>query len=194
MNLKASWIAFAFSPQGKHKTRDCDRLQGFVDEVLKTAQPANHEKKPQDPKGDFPEVHKEVNYIFGGPHSHEPRRKQKLIAREVLAAGPATLEYLRWSEVSITFDHGDHLDFIPKLGPYPLVVYPIVKDVKLNRVLVDGGSSLNLIFLKTFDPMGLSRSLLRPSRAPVHGIVLGTVATPISQISLAVNFGTQENF
>jgi hypothetical protein len=26
-----------------------------------------------------------------------------------------------------------------------------VKDVELNRVLVDGGSSLNLLFLKTFD-------------------------------------------
>jgi hypothetical protein len=38
-----------------------------------------------------------------------------------------------------------------KLGRYPLVVCPIVKDVKLNKVLVDGGSSLNLLFLKTLD-------------------------------------------
>jgi hypothetical protein len=75
---------------------------------------------------------------------YEPKRKQKLIAQEVLAVGPATLEYLRWSEVPITFDPGDHSDFIP--GRYPLVVCPIVKDVKLNRVLVDGGSSLNLLF------------------------------------------------
>jgi hypothetical protein len=25
-----------FHPQGKHKTQDCDRLQGFTDEILKT--------------------------------------------------------------------------------------------------------------------------------------------------------------
>jgi hypothetical protein len=63
----------------------------------------------------------------------------------------ATPEYLRWTEVPITFDRGDHPDFIPKPWWYSLVVYPIIHDVKLNRVLVDGGSSLNLLFLKTFD-------------------------------------------
>jgi hypothetical protein len=28
---------YIFHPQGKHKTQDCDRLQGFADEVLKMA-------------------------------------------------------------------------------------------------------------------------------------------------------------
>jgi hypothetical protein len=123
-----------------------------------------------------------------------PRGSKKLTAREVLSVRPTTHEYLRWSEVPITFDRGDHLDFIPKPGRYPLVVYPNVKDVKLNRVLVDGGSSLNLLFLKSFDQMGLSRSLLHPSWAPFHGIVPGIAAVPIGQISLPIIFGTRENF
>jgi hypothetical protein len=144
--------------------------------------------------GDFPEAHMEVNYVFGGPDLYELKRKQKLIAHVVLVVRPTTPEYLRWSEVPITFDHGDHLDFILKLGRYPMVVCPIVKDVKLNRVLVDGGSSLNLLFLKTFDQMGLFRSLLHPSQAPFHGIVPGIAATPINQISLPITFRTQENF
>jgi hypothetical protein len=42
--------------------------------------------------------------------------------------------------------------------------------------------------------MGLSRSLLCPSRALFHGIVPGAVATPVSQISLLITFETQENF
>jgi hypothetical protein len=118
------------------------------------AKPSDHENKPEDPKGDFLEAHKEVNYIFGGPDSYEPKGKQKLTAREVMAVGPTNPEYLRWFEVPITFDCSDHPDFIPKPGWYPPVVWPIVKDVKLNRVLVDGGSSLNLLFQKTFDQMG----------------------------------------
>jgi hypothetical protein len=69
-----------FHPQGKHETRDCDRLLGFTYEVLKAAKGADQEKKPEDPKGDFPEAHKEVNYIYGGPESFESRRKQKLTA------------------------------------------------------------------------------------------------------------------
>jgi hypothetical protein len=128
------------------------------------------------------------------PTRMSPKGSKKLTVFEVLAVGPTTPEYLRWSEVPTTFDHDDDPDFIPKLGWYPLVVCPSVKDVKLNRVLVDGYSSLNLLFLKTFNQMGLSRSLLRPIQAPFHGIFHGTVATPIGQISIPVTFGTQENF
>jgi hypothetical protein len=50
-------------------------LQRFANEVLKTAKKANHEKKPEDPKGNFLEAHKEVNYIYSGPDSYEPKRK-----------------------------------------------------------------------------------------------------------------------
>jgi hypothetical protein len=147
--------------------------------VLKTAKGADQEKKPKEPS--FPEAHKEVNYIYGGPDSYESRRKQKLIAWEVMAVSPSTPEYLKWSEVPITSDRNDHPNFVPKPGRYPLIVSPIIKDVKLNRVLVDGGSSLNILFLKTFDQMGLSRSLLHPSQAPFHGIVPSAAATPVGQ-------------
>jgi hypothetical protein len=179
-----------FHPQGKHRTRDYNRLQRSTDEVLKTTKKVDQEKKPKDPKGDFPKAHKEVNYIYGGPNSYESRRKQKLTAQEVMAVSPATPEYLKWSEVPITFDRSDHPNSVPKLGRYPLIVSPIVKDVKLNRVLVDGGSSLNILFVKTFDQMGLSRSALHPSWAPFHDIVPGVAATPIGQITLIVTFGT----
>jgi hypothetical protein len=93
---------------------------------------ADQEKKCEEPKGDFPEAHKEVNYIYGGPDSYESRQKQKLTAREVMAVLAATPEYHKWSEVPVTFDRSDHLDIVPKPGWYPLIVCPIVKDVKLN--------------------------------------------------------------
>jgi hypothetical protein len=111
-----------------------------------------------------------------------------------MAVSPATPEYLMWYEGPLTFDHRDHIEFVLKPWLYPLMVSPIVKVVKLNRVLIDGGSSLNILFLKTFNQMGLSRSLLCPSRAPFHGIVPGAAATPIGQIALPVTFETQENF
>jgi hypothetical protein len=96
------------------------------------AKGADQEKKPEELKGDFPEAHKEVNYIYGGPDSYESRRKQKLTAREVMAVSPTIPEYLKWSEVPITFDHSDHPNFVPKPGQYPLIVCPIIKDIKLN--------------------------------------------------------------
>jgi hypothetical protein len=45
---------------------------------------------------------------------------------------PATPEYLKSSEVPITFDRSDHPGFVPKPERYPLIVSPIIKDVKLN--------------------------------------------------------------
>jgi hypothetical protein len=100
-----------------------------------------------------------------------------------MAVSHTTAEYLKWSEVPITFDHSDHPDFVPKPGWYPLIVCPIIKNAKLNQVLIDGGSSLNILFMQTLNQMGLSRSLLCPSRAPFHGIVPG-VATTLGQIAL----------
>jgi hypothetical protein len=135
---------YIFHPQGKYKTRDCDGLQDFTEEVLKMTKGAN-----QEPRGDFPEAH-----------------KQKLTAREVMAVSPATPEYLKWSEVPITFDRSDHPDFVPKPGRYPLIVSPIIKDIKLNRVLVHGGSSLNILFMMSFDQMGFSRSPCAPVEPP----------------------------
>jgi hypothetical protein len=111
-----------------------------------------------------------------------------------MAVSPATLEYLKWYEVLIIFDRSDHSDFVPKPGLYPLIVSPIIKGVKLNQVIVDGGSSLNILFLKTFNQIGVSRAALHPSRAPYHRIVLGAVTTPVGQITFPMTFRTRENF
>jgi hypothetical protein len=49
-----------------------------------------------------------------------------------MAVSPATPKYLKWSEVPITFDRSNHPDYVLKPGRYPLIVNPIIKDVKLN--------------------------------------------------------------
>jgi hypothetical protein len=154
-------------------------LEGFADEVLWSAKKAQQGKMSKDPKGNFPKAHKEVNCIYIGPNSYESRRKLKLTAWEVMVVGPTNPLYLKWSEVPITFDHRDHLNFVPKPGWYPMIICPIVNDVKLHLVLIDGGSSQNILFWKTFKQMGLSRSMRCLSRAPFHGIVPGAAATPI---------------
>jgi hypothetical protein len=39
------------------------------------ARKADQEKKLEEPKGDIPETHKEVNNVYGVPDSYESRRK-----------------------------------------------------------------------------------------------------------------------
>jgi hypothetical protein len=78
--------------------------------------------------------------------------------REVNEAtlGDAVLALLKWSEIAITFDRKDHSDNIPQLGCFPLVVDPIIGKTRLSRVLMDGGSGLNLLYVETYDAIGLS--------------------------------------
>src|SRR5438132_535649 len=123
-----------------------------------------------------------------------PCQKQNLTAREINAITPVTPKYLKWSEAPITFDRSDHPDNIPHPGRYPLVLDPIIRTIKLNRVLIDGGSGLNILFAKTLDDMKIPRSKLKRSRAPFHGVIPGTSATPLGTIKLPVTFGSRENF
>src|SRR6266498_748104 len=105
-----------------------------------------------------------------------------------------TPKYLKWPEAPITFSRAAHPDNVPHPGCYPLVLDPIVRTVKLNRVLIDGGSGLNILFAKTLDDMKMPRSDLNQSSSPFHGVIPGTSAIPLGEISLPVTLGTRENF
>jgi hypothetical protein len=49
----------------------------------------------------------------------------------------------------------DHPEYVPKPGRYPLILGPTINKSRLSKVLIDGGSCINILFAKTFDAMGL---------------------------------------
>jgi hypothetical protein len=66
---------------------------------------------------------------------------------------------------------------------------------QLTGVLIDGRSSLNLLFASTLKKMGLdSTKMLTPSKAQFYGIILGNAATPLGSVVLLVTFGTKDNY
>lgn len=71
------------------------------------------------------------------------------------------------------------------------MVDPIVVDTRLSKVLMDGGSGLNVLYAKTLDAMKVDRSWIRPTGSPFHGVMPGTQAVPIEQIDLPITFGTE---
>ena len=73
--------------------------------------------------------------------------------------------YLDWSDKPITFDQADHPDHVPSPGKYPLVVDPVIGDVRLTKVLMDGGSSLNIIYAETLGLLGIDLSSIRARAA-----------------------------
>jgi hypothetical protein len=112
----------------------------------------------------------------------------------VYAAKPTTPAFLRWSRPPITFDRSNHLDSVPHLGGYPLIIDLIVDKKRLSKVLMDGGRGLNIMYFETLDAMGIDWSRIQLTGAPFHGIVLGKQAKPLEQIDLPVTFGNKSNF
>jgi hypothetical protein len=102
--------------------------------------------------------------------------------------------YLDWSDKPITFDQGDHPDRVPSPGKYPLVVVPVIGNVRLTKVLMDGGSSLNIIYADTLGLLQIDLSSIRAGAVPFHGIILGKRVQPLGQLDLSVCFGTPSNF
>jgi hypothetical protein len=79
-------------------------------------------------------------------------------------------------------------------GRYPLVVDPVIGNARLTKVLMDTGSSLNIIYAETLGLLGVDLSTIRAGAAPFHGIVPGKRIQPLGKLDLPVCFGTPSNF
>ena len=78
-------------------------------------------------------------------------------------------------------------------GQLALVVDPQVGGYKFTKVLLDGGSSINILYYETFRRMGLTDKNLRPSNTVFHGVVPGKSAYPVGKIALEVAFGDEHD-
>src|SRR4051812_618392 len=64
----------------------------------------------------------------------------------------------------------------------------------VDRIFMDGVSSLNIIFASTLHKMLIPRSVWRKSSTVIHGVVPGEAATSLGIIELEVVFGSRRNF
>jgi hypothetical protein len=64
----------------------------------------------------------------------------------------------------------------------------------LPKTLIDGGSSLNIIFIETLRKMEFDFTKMTACDEPVYGVVPGKAAYPIGRVCLPVTFGMEENF
>jgi hypothetical protein len=83
---------------------------------------------------------------------------------------------------------------VPSPGKYPLVVDPVIGNVRLTKVLMDGGSNLNIIYAETLGLLQIDLSSIRAGTAPFHGIILGKRVQPLGRLDLPICFGTPPNF
>jgi hypothetical protein len=118
----------------------------------KPARGRDKEEDDDDEDGDESSEHEfqkatEAMCVDGGASLHSSHRQLKQWVREINAAEPAidARRPLKWSDTPIIFDAEDHPDRTTAIGCFPLLVSPTIRNLKVSKMLVDGGAGLNLI-------------------------------------------------
>jgi hypothetical protein len=138
---------------------------------------------------------KRLYVMYGRSWELTSHRNVKSLRREVLSAVlgvPKAAPHQRWRSTTISFGASDYPENMAGAGILPLITTPVIANMRLNHVLIDGGARLNVISHATFKQLQVPGSRLGPSR-PFYGVGPQPVY-PLRSIALPVTFGTEENF
>ena len=125
--------------------------------------------------------------------THTSTRRHECALRDAYAIDLIVPKPNHWSACPITFDHMDCLTSIQRRGSDALVLDPIIDGYHLTHVLMDGGSSLNIIYQDTVCRKGIDPSRISQSNTTFEGVILGVEACGKSSIILEVSFGSPGN-
>jgi hypothetical protein len=99
---------------------------------------------------------------------------------------------LKWSRTPIIFDEEDHPDRITAVGCLPLLVSPTIRNLKVTKMLVDGGARLNLISPKVISKLQITKGELKAT-GMFQGVNPGR-SCPLGKVTLPVTFGGELNY
>jgi hypothetical protein len=175
--------------------RPCDK--GKADKETKdTSDMEEDDPKPSEKSDDAGksknpyEKKKAVYHTFLGTPTV---KAQKSAMRALNATVPKVPQYVKWSENPITWDRADHPDVIPR-GFLALIVNPLIDGAEFTKCLMDGGSSLNIMYIETLHKLGLTQTQLKHSNTVFYGVVPGRKASSLGSLTLKVAFGDAKNY
>jgi hypothetical protein len=185
-----------------HRRPGKERVDG--DEVVAGEQELRYQSPEGDLKGVFTgdsdsgddnDRCKKLYVMYGGSWELTSHRNVKSLRREVLSATPGVPKvapHQRWRSTTISFRASDCPDNLARAGILPLIIVPVIANMRLHHVLIDGGAGLNVISHATFKQLQILGSHLGPSRP--FSRVGPQLVYPLGSIALPVTFGTEENF
>ena len=132
--------------------------------------------------------------IDGGASLHSSHRRLKQWAREINATEPSidAQKPQKWSNTPIIFGVEDHPDRTTAVGCLPLLVSPTIHNLKVTKMLVDGGASLNLILPDVIKRLQIPNGDLEETDT-FQGVNLGR-SQPKGKVTLPVTFGGELNY
>jgi len=142
------------------------------------------EDQDRDPRHQYVNSTDVVHSIFGGKVSIESKQERKLLKRACLNVDSSDglivdPKFPPWSHQEISFRRQDQWAAIPEPGRFPLIMDPCINSVRFKRVLVDGGSSIDILFCNSLPALKLTPAQLKPCKAQFWGILPGQSSIPL---------------
>jgi hypothetical protein len=181
---------------GKERVDDGDMVAGERDlRYQSPEQVLNDILTGDSDSGDDKDRHQKLYVMYDGSWELTSRRNVKSLRREVLSATLGVLRaapHQRWRITTISFGASDCPENMVGASILSLITAPVIANIKLHHVLIDGGAGLNIISYAAFRQLQIPGSRLGPSR-PFSGVGTQPVY-PLGSITLPVTFGTEDNF
>ena len=133
------------------------------------------------------EIHVISGGFVGGGESGSARKAHLRSIRSGEVMEVQVVSKLPRLDTSITFSDYD-LEGCQHPHDDPLVIRAVVANKTVHRVLVDNGSSADIIFVSAFDKMDIGRAKLEPVSTHLRGFS-GEKVLPLGSIQLVLTLG-----
>ncbi|XP_057953060.1 uncharacterized protein LOC131147587 [Malania oleifera] len=178
--------------QKGQKMRGQHDKRGHLSKFIKKENPEREplEQRRHGAKEKEEQVIGEITVIFGGSASGEDSGSaRKRYAKQVLTMekGETSSKRNRRDDV-VTFDSGDEQG-VQQLHDDALVLSLLVTNYMVRRILIDNGSSANIMFWLVLVGMKIGKERLKPVSTPLVGFG-GDTVHPLGKITLPVTIGT----
>jgi hypothetical protein len=155
----------------KDGERDDKRDDKIGDEEEK-----DEEEQGKNPHHTYKDLDRTIHTIFRDKVALETARAIMAVAN----SDEKTIDpkYQNWSHRAITFSRADQWAKISKPGRFPLVLDLVIKNIRFEKVLIDDGSALDILFRNALTELGLKPEDLKPYDTPFWGCSQGRPLIP----------------
>ncbi|XP_031116497.1 uncharacterized protein LOC116020154 [Ipomoea triloba] len=201
-----------------HETAECIALRLVIEQLIQNGELEQFVKKDERDKGKFkknvwkrnpkgqsnaPGLHglsddkaagkkPVIHVIYGGPEGGDSSRQRKQWARNLYVGSVHSEPREKKKRVELIFFTDEDLPIHGEAHNDSLVITMDINGTNVQRILVDTGSSVNILYFDVFTQLGLSTDQLTPIWTPLSGFTGDSIEAE-GVISLNVELRTQPN-
>ena len=142
-------------------------------------------------------LQEDIRTVYGGPHlGGDSQRARDRYAREAKTPPLTNVHHLEEKPFKSSRKEAEEITFTAADGRWvhhphndPLVITTTIGNMNVHRTLVDNGSSVDILYLKAYEQMGIGLHKLTPTPTPLYGFT-GDSLIPVGSVNLALTVGT----